>query len=244
MQKILIVPDVHSPFEDIHAWQLVLKVARVLKPNIIITCGDLIDNYQVSAHRKDPRRKLRLEDEIESAFQRLLDLDALGAKRKIFIAGNHEYRLERYLMDRAPELLEFVKIEELLHLRGYGWEYVPYKDFIKVGKVLFTHDLGFAGKYVAQRALIDAQHSVVIGHAHRFTGCVEGDARGKRKVAHCFGWLGDAKKADYMHRLKANREWALGFGIGYLHTNGSIYFDAIPILSDYSCVFNGKRYKV
>jgi predicted phosphodiesterase len=222
---ILIVPDVHAPYHDQRAWELLLRVRDELKPGRIICTGDFFDFYAVSSHRKDPRRAQMLRDEIAIAGKMMKELSP-----DVFIMGNHEDRLERYLCDYAPALMGLVGFEELVMAPTL----VQYKDFYQLGKVAFTHDLDYTGPYVAQRALSDAQHSIVVGHAHRLSMCVEGDINGTPKVSACFGWLGDADKADYMHRLKAKRQWSLGFGIGYQQEDGVVFLEPVPIV-DYSC---------
>ena len=77
---------------------------------------------------------------------------------------------------------------------------------------------------------------------------VEGNSVGENKVSAQFGWLGDVREADYMHRVKALKNWSLGFGIGYLDPQtGVVYLAPAPIISIkgvYTCVVNGKQYRV
>lgn len=220
-----------------------LKVGRAFRPKHLICLGDFLDFYSVSSHSKDPRRQGRLEDEIASAHEGLDELDALGAKNKIFVAGNHSDRLRRYLQDKAPELFGLVDIPQLFNLRKRGWSYVPYKSHGKLGKLHLTHDVGNAGRNATFAALDTYQHSVVTGHAHRLQYVVEGNAVGEYKLSAQFGWLGDISKIDYMNQAKANKNWALGFGIGYLDpASGIVYLTPVPIVK-YSCVVEGKLYR-
>jgi predicted phosphodiesterase len=245
VRKLLWGSDPHVPYHDERAFELFLQVGSQLEPDIIVLGGDFMDCYSVSAHRRDPQRVAFLDEEALEANAVLDPVDALGAKEKHFIFGNHEDRLERYLMDKCPELIgvKGLSIVEILDLEQRGWNVVPYKDFVKIGKVTYTHDLDYAGKYVAQRALADAGHSVVVGHSHRVGYSVEGDVAGKPRVGCSFGWLGDSARADYKHRLKANRDWSLGFGVGYLdEATGTTYFTPVPII-DGTCVFEGELFK-
>ena len=59
----------------------------------------------------------------------------------------------------------------------------------------------------------------------------------------CFGWLGDVRQVDYMFRVKANRDWALGFGVGYVRDNGFVYLQPVPIVEG-SCCVEGKLFTV
>lgn len=82
---------------------------------------------------------------------------------------------------------------------------------------------------------------MVTGHDHAINYCVRGNATGEAHVSPTFGWLGDRDKVDYMHKIKAYRDWALGFGIGYLGDNGYIYLVPVPIV-DYTCVVEGRLF--
>lgn len=240
---MLFVPDVHRPYHDERAWQLMLKVGKALKPKMVVVIGDFADFYSVSAHSKDPARAGKLKDELGIVGKGLDELEALGAADNIFVAGNHESRLQRYIQDKAPELYDVVDIPGVLELRERGWRYVPYKDDTRVGKLYLTHDVGVAGRYSAFKALDTYQHSVVTGHSHRLSYIVEGNAVGEYKVSAQFGWLGDVSKIDYMHRTTAKKNWPLGFGIGYLNpATGIVYLVPVPIVK-YSAVVNGRLFK-
>jgi predicted phosphodiesterase len=242
VKKVLIVPDVHVPYHDKRAWKLMLKAAGVINPDAIIIQGDFADFYAVSAHDKDPNRAKNLEFEVDAANSALDELDALGAKLKLFVAGNHENRLERYLATRAPELFNMVEIPKLFKLKDRGWKYTPYKSSTEYGKLNVTHDCGYSGQNAVQKALDTFQHNVTTGHTHRMAYLVQGNARGEAHVSASFGWLGDKDQADYMHKVKANRDWALGFGIGYRTAAGVVHLQPVPIIN-YQVVVEGQLVK-
>ena len=243
IEKILLIPDTHAPFHDQRAWELVMDVGRDFKPDVVVHLGDLVDCYSISAHSKDPDRTSRLHEEMEVARGLRAELDSLGATRKIFIEGNHCFRLITYLHDKAPELLGLVSLDELLKLSENGWEHVPYRQHARIGKLYLTHDTGQGGKYTTARALETFQHSVVIGHHHQIQYFVQGDATGQHQVGAQFGWLGDVEKADYMHQIKARRSWSLGFGVGYHdRASGFVYLQPVPLV-DYTACVEGQIYR-
>lgn len=239
LKRILFVPDVHVPYEDKKAFALMLKAAKRFKPDHLVILGDFIDCYSVSSHSKDPTRSLKLKAEVDEAKAALAKLAALGAKNNVFIAGNHSDRLTRYLQDKAPELYNFISIPKILQLKEMGFRYVPYKEHYKLGKLSMTHDVGVAGRYAHYKALDTFQSSIITGHTHRIGYAVEGDSRGNRHLTAMFGWLGDVEEIDYMHKVKAKKDWSLGFGIGYLHeSTGIVYVIPVPIVN-YTCVIEG-----
>ncbi len=234
----LIIPDLHAPYHDEKAWRLALKVGAFVKPDVIVTMGDFIDNYCVSAHRKNPKRARELSFEVDSAKARLDELDALGAKKKYFIGGNHESRLERFLCDKAPELYGMVDIAELLLLKQRGWSYTPYGGTLKLGDTSFTHDLGRAGEGAPNKARDTYMTHAVIGHVHGMRTDYKGGLGG-----HSFGWLGSYADVDYMHQAQARYQWQHGLGIGYLDTRGRMHLTNVPFLHGH-CVVNGKMISI
>lgn len=243
LERILFIPDCHVPYHDVLAFDLMMEAAKDFKPHHIIILGDFVDFYSVSAHDKNPMRKKRLEDEVAQAIDAMWRIKTLNAKTYTYIAGNHEDRLTRYLMQKAPELYGVVDIKSTLALEKLGFDYIPYRSHHKIGKVFATHDTGKAG-WNAHKLAIDAFHrSVVIGHTHRFGYMIQGDASGDKHVGAMFGWLGDAKQVDYMHNINVLKDWALGFGVGYLNPkNGYVYLVPVPIVN-YSCVLNDTLYQ-
>jgi hypothetical protein len=239
LSKVLLVPDVHVPYHDVRAWDLMLRAGAVLKPTHVVVLGDMLDCAAISAHSKDPTRIARFKEEVAAGRKALEQLSALGARKKMFVEGNHEFRLPRYLRDHAPELVDMVSLPDLLRLKETGWQYVPYRSYAKVGLLHVTHETGHAGANAHVKALNDFQDNVAIGHVHRMGITYAGNAKGKPHVGASFGWLGDVKQIDYMHRVKANRDWMLGFGIGYLESSGVIHLQAVPII-DYKCVVEGR----
>jgi len=246
LEPALLISDAHRPYHSQRAWDLMLKVGEFLKPHHLVVNGDLADFYAVSSHSKDPRRAQQLDTEIADVNVGLDELDALGATNKQFIAGNHCDRLTRYLQDKAPELFSMIDIPQLFKLKDRGWDYTPYKDDTKIGKLHITHDVGTAGRYATYKALDTYQHSIITGHTHRLSYVVEGNAVGEFKLSASFGWLGDSDKVDYMHRVLVKKNWTLGFGVGYVHPKtGIAYLTPVPIIQagdKLTCVVNGRYF--
>lgn len=241
LDALLVVPDSHHPYQDARAWRLMLQVGRALRPRYLVCVGDLLDNYAVSAHSRDPRRRTNLEWEIEAANGALDELDALGAEHRMFCAGNHEYRLDRYLQDKAPELFNMVRLEQLLKLRERGWQVVPYREHGKIGKMAFTHEVGNCGPAAHIKARETMQGNVAIGHTHRLAVHYASNGQGEAHVGAMLGHLLDLSQVDYMHRIQM-RHWQLGFGVGYVEREtGVVHLQPIPII-DYRCVVAGRAF--
>ncbi|MHB8742551.1 MAG: metallophosphoesterase [Sulfuricaulis sp.] len=245
LQKLFILSDVHRPYHSKRGWRLAMDALKDFTPDIFINLGDYIDCFAVSNYSKDPARAMGLEGEMKDANKGLDEIEERLPKgcRRIYVSGNHEDRLQRYLQDKAPELLAFVSVPKLLRLDERKWEHVPYKASIQIGKLHITHDVGSAGRYNAFRALDTFQAPVITGHTHRLSYVVEGDATGGSQVSAQFGWLGDVEQVDYMHRVKARRDWTCGFGYGYVDkTSGFAYLVPVPVV-DGTVVVEGRLYR-
>lgn len=231
IERILIVPDCHHPYADPGAWRLMLKCARIFRPDRIVVLGDFVDFYAVSDHDKDPRRGSQLDAEVKVANEALDDLDAIGAAHRHFCEGNHENRLYRYLQRHAPALLDTCDVQSLLRLPERGWTFSRYGQHHRIGDLWFTHAVnGAAGRLAHHRAGATFQRSVVIGHTHRIATTAYGNVVGDRYMASMFGWLGSAVDASYCHDAEKAASWALGFGLGWKLASGAVHVQAVPIV--------------
>lgn len=246
LKKIAFLPDCHRPYHSKPGWELFMDSMLWWKPDILVVLGDFGDCYAVSSFSKNPQREHSFVEEVEDCNAGLDELDSLFSSRKIFIEGNHEDRLRRYLCTKAPELFGTTDIARLYNLHERGYEFVPYKESTRLGKLWITHDVGTAGRYSVFRAADTFQHPVVMAHTHRLVYVVEGNATGESFPAVQFGWLGDVEQVDYMHKAVARRAWTLAFGTGMFdEETGLIYLTPVPIVvheGTYSCLVEGKRF--
>lgn len=240
LERLLLVPDAHHPYQSEVAWDVMMAAARRFRPDRIIILGDFVDFYSVMSHAKDPGRSVSLPQELASAIEGLKQLGSLGAKHKYYVEGNHEDRLPRYLAAKCPELHSMLNAPALLKLKELGWSYTPYRQFVKIGHLHITHDTGSAGPDAHIRARSDFEGCVVIGHTHRMATHYSGNAKGEVHVGASFGWLGDPDAIDYMTNIRIKRSWTHGFGIGYLEPkSGVVHLQAVPIIHG-KCVVNGE----
>lgn len=237
-ERILFVPDTHVPYHDRAAWGVMMQCARRVKPTQVVILGDFLDFYQASDHEKNPQRCTSIRHDVDMANALLDELDALGASVKLYIEGNHERRLTRYLTTRAPALLDSIRLPDLLRLGDRGWSWTPYHQHARVGDVWVTHDTGHAGAWAHQRSGADFMGSTVIGHTHRLATVAFGNSLGQRFQSCMFGWLGSVPDADYLPAAKRMRDWSHGFGLGW-QVGEHVHLQAVPIVG-YEAVIGGE----
>lgn len=243
LERVLFIPDVHIPYHDVRAVDLMLSAMEDWKPDRVVIGGDFVDFYAVSSHDKNPMRRNRLADEISEAVDMMWRIKKLGATQHTYICGNHEDRLTRYLMQKAPELYDLLNIQSVLKLENLGFDFVPYKQHTQVGKLYTTHDTGKAGPNAHKQALDAFGHSVLINHTHRFGLIIQGDITGERRIGVMLGWLGDLNKVEYMHNINATKDWQLGFGLGYRDRKTDIVYVVPTPIINYTCMVEGKLYQ-
>ncbi len=243
----LIIPDCHIPYHDQRAYNLMLEVAQDL-PDLqeIVILGDYADFYAVNSHGKHPKYNQVLMDEVSQVRKELELLSNMFPKaRRVFISGNHEYRLERYIYDRAPDLFGVVDTPTILQLDDLGWEFVPYQSNQKhsvMGSHLYArHEPIGGGVHAASSTVDKAGCSMIFGHVHRIQQYRKVFIDGQDHLGACVGWLGN-KDHDVMQYVKSHAQWQLGFGIVQVVNNGDFFLDTKHIIN-YTTFHNGKLYK-
>lgn len=242
MKRIIFIPDAHTPYHDRKALEdlLIGKIIPAFEWDTLCILGDWWDNYSISSHLKTPTREMSWKKESQKGKELLAKIGSYPIRRKILVKGNHERWLEKLLSEKTPALYEEV-MDKTHH--PYGWEVVEYMESTEVGKLHITHDLGYSGMQSAQQSLSACGDNIIIGHNHNMTYVVRGNAKGECHVGASFGWLGDYQRIDYRHRMRARRDWVLGFGYGYCLPSGVVFVVPVPIIN-YSAVVEGQLFKV
>jgi len=149
----------------------------------IVIMGDFLTLNSLSAWDRDKRllmegRRLSLEIDAGNKALDILLNDVPSNIKLIFIEGNHENRLTRYLYTH-PELVdERTTIPSLLKLKERGFQWVPYRGYTSIGGIYFTHiPFGKAreisGKDICSKAEQVTVNSCVFAHTHELhTSCV------------------------------------------------------------------------
>lgn len=228
-ERILLIPDTHTPFHDPYAWELVMRFARQWCPHTVIHLGDWADCFSISDHDKDPRRGTQLEEEAKVLREQREEVEALKA-RNVISLGNHCDRLRRYITQRAPALLGTLTVESVFGWDNGLWTVVPYAEHGAIGKLHFTHDADYAGVHSVYHTGMAFAASVAFGHNHRLATYYFADILGRQHVACSLGWLGKLDEAKYAKRVN-KRFWTHGFGTAVMLPGGEFTLQPLPIVN-------------
>jgi hypothetical protein len=171
--NILILSDIHLPYQDNKALDLAINYGIENKVNAVYLNGDTLDFYMASRFLKNPRlRDLAGELEMGREFLKLLQ-ETFNCPI-YFKIGNHEVRWEHFLMIKAPELLgiDDFKLEQLLRFREFGVTLIKDKQMALAGKLPILHGHEWYGGFAppvnpARGLFLKAKESAIVGHHHR-----------------------------------------------------------------------------
>lgn len=212
-KNILLMSDIHIPFHDKQALEITLDYAKKNKVDTILLNGDIVDCYAISKFITDPRKR-HLKEEVKMWRMFIESLISVLPNTKIYFKeGNHEERLEKYLMVKAPELLGFseYQLPTIMRFGEYGIDWIGEKRIIHCGKlnILHGHEFnagGDGGVNPARWLYLRAKQNCIIGHYHRTSEHTEPNLNGK--IISCWS----TGSLCYQHpAYRPINKWNLGF---------------------------------
>jgi UDP-2,3-diacylglucosamine pyrophosphatase LpxH len=210
--RTLVIPDQHFPFVNQDHLASVVSAAKELKPTFIVNVGDTYDMYSFSRFARSmdvvtPREELRQGREMAECMW--ADLQKAAPKALCFqVLGNHEERIRKRIMDRAPEyeaILErpISELTEFSKVTSLGSS----KSELVINDTVFIHGWsttpGFHVRYFLQ--------NVVHGHTHR-GGVSYVAVKGKTLFELDCGFIADADSLPLEYRETKTSSWHPGFG--------------------------------
>jgi len=219
----VLLADAHFPFVDAPTWDVVKQAILDLRPTGIVIMGDWNDFASISQHERSieaTNRGLDLLTEFGAGDYALDELDAVATEAwfRRFLRGNHEWRVDRYLVSPlCPGAVRALvpSVPQGLHLAQRGYEYVEQKPTsLGTGDLMFLHG-HFYNRHHASKHLESLHASCVYGHTHmpqQATHSVplEGTQR-RTLVATGLPTMRDLKRE--WHEEERVHTWVNGFGV-------------------------------
>jgi len=241
-EKAVVINDLHIPFQDHVTVELVERFLKDFKPDVLFLNGDIADFWDVSTFMKDPRDGIGLSDELREVRTQLSTFVGL-AKRVIYLEGNHSFRLRKYIVRNAKELIGLtgLSIEEQLGLTGLGIGYVRSigrESTYLYGDVLIGHfnKVNKHSAYTAKNLLESKGISLIQGHTHR-AGMHVKTTFDRTLVAIENGCLCDLRP-NYV----ATPDWQQALTVIYKDNQGHCEMHLI-LIDNHKFTFNKKTYK-
>jgi len=250
--RLIALPDIHAatkPGQIANSWEpdlsdgfyTAMEFLADFKPHITILMGDLMDFGLVSHWEDDAaplnREGRRLEYDFLLANQILDYIDRYTLKHKVYIMGNHDYRLFTYLAQN-PHLIGIVDLWKALKMhQRKNWEVVDFGKVYRYGDASFTHGW-YWNKYHAAKTVGEVGDNIFYGHTHDIQSYCKPNIQLKPIVGQSLGCLTHISP-DYKKNRPTNNVNA--FGVFYFLTNGHFTYYT-PIIIEGVMVWNGKIY--
>ena len=191
----LVLSDIHIPFHEPDAVEAAVQAGLAEKVDGIFLNGDIQDCAAVSYW---PQRKRDMNGEIELVIDFFDWLRNQFPKQKIvYKPGNHEYRLPRYYMSRAPDLVDtpYMAMESVLGFGERDIEFLDYFQLVYAGRlpIIHGHEVnGISSAVNAARGLfLKTKTFSACSHCHSTSEHPTRTIEGKLLTTWSFGCLCD-----------------------------------------------------
>lgn len=250
-ELIVIANDFHVPFHDTKAVKLLEKFLADQKPDVFVINGDFLDMWDVSSFDRTPRfgepliEELRMGRTILERFRKILPKSKI-----IYLAGNHEHRVAKMVIRKAPELygLPGLSVSEMLGLKDLN---IIYKD-IQKGASSFTDNwICLAGLYIghwnkvnkhagytAKNLLDEKGVSLIQGHTHKYGISSRRYVDGREIMA-----IENFCLCELEPSYVSKPSWSQGFSVVYGKKGVRPHAYPIPFV-DYKFFFGNKEYSL
>lgn len=204
---VVVASDFHVPYQDKKAVLSFISYCKGVQPDIIVINGDLVDMYMLSRFAKGEGRNPM--SEIEEARNILSELREACPSTKIhYVIGNHEQRLEKTILTKAPELASLIEdIFSIFKLDDIG--VIGCGSLTLNDNFVFKHGtlLGNKSGLSAIKEMENAYLSGATGHTHRLAKYIA------RKAGRKFVWLETGCLCSMEPEYMLNPNWQQGFAM-------------------------------
>ena len=204
---VVIGSDIHIPFHDPKAVKAFGEYCKELQPAAIILNGDVLDFYKLSRFVKGEGRNPY--EEITCCQELLKELKNSCPNSLIYyVIGNHETRLETYVLNNAPHLASLVEdVFSIIKTKDIGVKGCA--EVLINDSFVCTH-----GKLLGSKAGLSAIKEIekhymsgASGHTHRLAKFLTRKARRK------FVWLETGCLCDLNPEYVQDPDWQQGFAV-------------------------------
>ena len=216
----LVLSDLHIPYHEPVPIEAALQEGQAEKIDGIFFNGDIQDCASVSFW---PTARRDFNAEIEAV------IDFFDFVRQefpkimiVYKPGNHEYRLPRYFISKAPDLIEtpLAAMETVLGFEERKIEFLDYFTLVYAGRlpIVHGHEVGSITKAVnpARGLFLRTKTFGACSHCHSTSEHTATTIEGKLLTTHSFGCL-----SDLHPEYSPFGNWNWGYGLINIEKDGS-----------------------
>jgi hypothetical protein len=212
---ILIASDCHYwPGIVTKAHKAFCKLAKELKPKMVVLNGDIMDGARISRHARIMWEKQpQMKDEIAAVQDRCAEIERAASGAKLVrTIGNHDARFENYLSSRVGELEELTGMTLLDYLPRWRAGWCIHLNNQTDGWTTIRHRPVAGGIHSAYNSTLKAGVSYVHGHLHKLSVTPWSDYRGRRYGIDT-GTMAEPYGPQFNYTEAGPVNWASGFAV-------------------------------
>ena len=184
--KVLVLSDLQCPFHNKEAVEVAVKKGQDEGVTAVLLNGDLLDFYDISDFVKNPKQR-DFRGEIAIGRELLAYLrDSFPGRPIWWKLGNHEERWERFMYNKAPQLVgtEEFEIPHWMHCARHNIRVVGEKRPIRIGRLSVIHGHDYRDRVTrplnpARTLYLKARVPAMAGHHHKTSEHTETHLNGK-----------------------------------------------------------------
>lgn len=216
-------PELHEKSLDALAY---FKRKHNLTEHVLL--GDLGDYPTISRHPDHPAAMATVNQVIQSSYDLLRDKREAAPVRCRLLLGNHDWRLQQELINRAERMYDIrpanddvsaLSLRRLLHLDQLGielvedprgWEHAEVELIEGIAGLVVRHGW-LVGATAASKSLFKRGRSLIVGHTHSREHLFAWDASaGVERQAVIAGTMSLSRDQRFPH-FAVNDDWLQGF---------------------------------
>jgi len=196
------------------AHQAFCKLAKELKPKMVVLNGDIMDGARISRHARIMWEKQpQMKDEIAAVQDRCAEIERAASGAKLVrTIGNHDARFENYLSSRVGELEELTGMTLLDYLPRWRAGWCIHLNNQTDGWTTIRHRPVSGGIHSAYNSTLKAGVSYVHGHLHKLSVTPWSDYRGRRYGVDT-GTMAEPYGPQFNYTEAGPVNWASGFAV-------------------------------
>jgi hypothetical protein len=239
-----LLPNTPRPIVD-----LVLDAFEDIAIDRLVINGDLLDFININLHGpKHPDVKSTLQDEILAGREFFEELrDRFPKIHIVFLYGNHEDRLDRFILKNAKVFWDICRLEVMLNLEALNVEFYEYnhKYQLENTSLFIQHSPPSYGVNGARTSLLTKlDENYIFGCSHREQHAAV--TTGSGQVYRCWfnGWLGSrtiTREAEKIFSYaKGHTNWQACAGVAYVIDGVDFTYNQFAI----DTIEQDKRYRL
>lgn len=231
-QRTVVLSDIHSHHHSPSAVEAARLFVVDYAPEVIFFAGDIFDFEAPSRYAKAPEALNTLQAEIDIGVEILAQFRrAAPTAAFVFIAGNHEDRLQSFLIDKGASLrslrcLDYIPLLGLDKLNFIAAH--PYGHQVRYHGCLIEHgDLARKGGGATAKGMIASRGmNGISGHVHRLAHLRQTTTAGRR------WWIENGCLCDlHPTYCKSQPDWQHGFSFGEVNSRGRFEARAVEVVN-------------